>query len=82
MSLRKRINSSADAKQAAADTEQALVSALQESDSPVEVLHDEIVGEAADERSPLSETRQSSRNAVGAVLLAGLALLVLRRRRR
>lgn len=69
-----------EARQAARETEQSLVSALQDSDTPSELLHDEL--EDAEPDSPIPGAGHRRRNGLlGALVLAALGLLVARRRR-
>ena len=80
MRLRRRF--SADARIAADDTERVLVSALQEGDTPAELIHDEIVGDETDGTLADGLSPRQRRTAVlAAGSLALLTVLVVRRRR-
>jgi hypothetical protein len=75
MRLRRRF--SAEARKAAADTEQTLVSALQESDTPAELLRDEI----EDDVEAVQHASDRRKKVAAASALALLTLLVIRRKR-
>jgi hypothetical protein len=68
-------DSSSDEELAERDTEEALIAALQESDTAVETLHD------TSQDHPRSARRRRGTIGLAGLLLALLALVVARRRR-
>ena len=72
-----------EARRVARETEEALVGALQDSDTPGEILQDELDDktDGLEEPGAAAQLVPRPRRWLGAVVLAALAVLVARRRK-